>query len=541
MTDFDEEIVNAIAEQPFEEIAKTLQDLMDSKSKKANDYFFALLQRGVRDERFEQIIPWMLKFYRFAIAINAIDQNECEILREGAIRLLHLAERNQDALFVLQEMEDACIQYGKDRELVRVLISQCEQLEELDRLEDIQELADRAISTGNVLQEFNLVGEAAMHAAMSFFNSDADSMNDLTNNRISLALEYSEMAFNRFIDCGESSAAADSAWVISRSLESLGEFQSALDFIERGIYSYEDTKNTPEHILSRTLEYELQRGRMLRLVGRLEESEACLEKILAHKDVQDKMELFKKGTLIFMLLPLTQLALAWTQYDLKKFDLSWENFFQAGRGFYNTHDHYLMRADYGRAQILTRVNAPGESMEICRNILEGKSDVFPLDVESMEKNRTIGALRNFTLMTLSRLNNYGGLGYGRFKTTPNQAKEMTWTTMLLLANNQSALGQLDEALKTLHDVEVFDNFLPTQSQLDKLSLIKAQVLIQLERADEARETLREVETFSEGFQKEIAAKMLESLETFERYESEGERFNGSKTWKNNEPIVQIQS
>ena len=138
MSDFDQGVVNAIAEQTFEQIAEKLQDLMDSKSKKANEYFFALLERGVRDKKFEEIIPWMLKFYRFAIAIDAIDQNELKTLRAGAIRLLHLAARNQDALFVLQEMEDACIQYGKDRELVRVLISQCEQLEELDRLEDIQ-------------------------------------------------------------------------------------------------------------------------------------------------------------------------------------------------------------------------------------------------------------------------------------------------------------------------------------------------------------------------------------------------------------------
>jgi tetratricopeptide (TPR) repeat protein len=537
MPDFDEEAVRAIAEKPFEEIQRRLQELIDTKSPEANEYFFALLANASRNKNFEVVTPWILKFYRYAVASDALDEYEFAELRKSIVRLSHLTSRNQDALFLLKEMEDVCIQYGKDRELVSVLISQCQQLEELGRLEEIQDLADRAISLGNVIREFNLVGEAAMHAAMSFFNRDADGINDLTNNRITMALEYSEMAFHRFIDCGESSAAADSAWVISRSLESLGEFQSALDAIERGIYSYEDTRNTPEHILSRTLEYELQRGRMLRLVGRLEESEACLEKILAHKDVQDKLKLIKNGTLIFMLLPLTQLALAWTQYDLKKFELSWENFYQAGREFYNTHEHYLMRADYGRAQILTRVNAPGESLEICKNILERKSDVFPLDAESMEKNRTVGALRNFTLQTLSRLNNYGGLGYGRFKTTPNQAKEMTWTTTLLIASNQRALGQLDEALKTLHDVESFYNFLPSQNQLDRLSLIKAQILINLERTDEARESLREIEAFGEGYQQEIAQKMLETLETFEHYESEADRSNGSKTWKHTEPSL----
>jgi len=537
MPDFDEEAVRAIAEKPFEEIQRRLQELIDTKSPEANEYFFALLANASRNKNFEVVTPWILKFYRYAVASDALDEYEFAELRKSIVRLSHLTSRNQDALFLLKEMEDVCIQYGKDRELVSVLISQCQQLEELGRLEEIQDLADRAISLGNVIREFNLVGEAAMHAAMSYFNRDADGINDLTNNRITMALEYSEMAFNRFIDCGESSAAADSAWVISRSLESLGEFQSALDSIERGIYSYEDTRNTPEHILSRTLEYELQRGRMLRLVGRLEEAEACLEKILAHKDVQDKLKLIKNGTLIFMLLPLTQLALAWTQFDLKKFELSWENFYQAGREFYNTHEHYLMRADYGRAQILTRINAPGESLEICKNILERKSDVFPLDAESMEKNRTIGALRNFTLQTLSRLNNYGGLGYGRFKTTPNQAKEMTWTTTLLIASNQRALGQLDEALKTLHDVESLDNFLPSQNQLDRLSLIKAQILINLERTDEARESLREIEAFGEGYQQEIAQKMLETLETFEHYESESDRSNGSKTWKRTEPSL----
>jgi hypothetical protein len=138
------------------------------------------------------------------------------------------------------------------------------------------------------------------------------------------------------------------------------------------------------------------------------------------------------------------------------------------------------------------------------------------------------------------LNNYGDLGYGRFKTTANQEKELDWNTKLLIAKNEMGLGRLNEALKSAREIETIKDFLPPQSQLDKLSLIKAQVLIQLERSDEARETLREVEAFSEGFQKEIAAKMLESLETFERYESEGERFNGSKTWKYAEPSLEIQ-
>jgi tetratricopeptide (TPR) repeat protein len=539
MTDFDEEVVNAIAQQPFEEIQKRLQELIDSNSPEANDFFFALLANASRNKSLGIVMPWILKFYRFAVTTNSMTEHEFGELRKGLVRLSHLANRNQDALFLLKEMEDVCIQYGKDRELVRVLISQCEQLEELDRLEDIQELADRGISLGNVLQEFNLVGEAAMHAAMSFFNRDADSMNDLTNNRISLALEYSEMALNRFYDCGESSAAADSAWVISRSLESLEEFESALEIMERGIYSYEDTRNTPEHVLSRTIEYELQRGRMLRLVGRLDEAEACLEKILAHKDLQDRINLIKNGTLLFMLLPLTRLALAWTQYDLKKLELAWDNFCQVSREFYNVNSHHLMRADYGRAQILARVNAFEESIEICKNILERKSNIFPLDDDSMEKNKTIGALRTFTLQNLTRLNNYGDLGYGRFKISANQVKELDWNTKLLIAKSEIGLGKLNDALESTRGIEAIKDFLPTQRQLDKLSLIKAQVLIQLERADEARETLREVEAFSDGFQKEIAAKMLESLETFERYESEGERFNGSKTWKNAEPAVQL--
>ena len=537
MTDFDREKVNAIAEKPFEEIATILQESMDAKSPKAKEYLSALVERGVRDGLFAEVIPWMFKFYRFAVATSAIDDNETRELRAAAIRLLHMADKNQDALFVLQEMEDVCVEYGKDRELITVLIAQCEQLEELDRLEDIQDVADRAIALGNVLQEFNLVGEAAMHAAMSFFNRDADSMNDLTNNRIKLAIEYSEMALNRFYDCGESSAAADSAWVISRSLESLGEFVSALEFIERGIYSYEDTRNTPEHVLSRTIEYELQRGRMLRLVGRLDEAEACLEKILAHKDLQDRMKILKNGTLIFMLLPLARLALAWTQYDLKKLEMAWDNFCQVSSEFYNVHSHHLMRADYGRAKTLTRVKAFEESIEICRNILERKSNIFPLDEESMEKNRTIGLLRRFTLENLARLNNYGDLGYGRFKTTANQENELDWNTKLLITMNEMGLGKLNEALESAREIEMITDFLPSQLQLDKLSLIKAQVLIQLERADEASETLREVEAFSGGFQKEIAAKMLESLETFERYESEGERFNGSKAWKKAEPVV----
>ena len=541
MSDFDQGVINAIAEQPFEQIAEKLQDLMDSKSKKANEYFFALLERGVRDKHFEEIIPWMLKFYRFAITIDAIDQNEFEALRAGAIRLLHLAKRNQDALFVLQEMEDVCVENGKDYELIRVLIAQCEQFEELGRLEEIQFVADRAISLGNVLQQFNLVGGAAMHAAMSFFNRDADSINDLTNNRITLALEYSEMALNRFYDCGESSAAADSAWVISRSLESLEEFESALVIMERGIYSYEDIRNTPEHILGRTLEYELQRGRMLRLVGRLEEAEACLEKILAHKNVQDRMELIQNGTLVFMLLPLARLALAWTQYDLKKLEPAWENFCQVASEFYNVDTHYLMRADYGRAQILARVNASEESLEICRNILEGKSNIFPLDAESMEKNKGIGVLRRFTLKELARLNNYGDLGYGRFKTTPNQEKELDWMTRVLIATNQLMLGQLNEAYATVCEIEGINDFLAGQSQLDKLSLIKAQILINLERTEEARDSLREIEAFSEGYRQEIAHKMLESLETFEKYESVGDRSKGSTIWKHVETSLEIQN
>ena len=540
MTDFDEEVVNVIVEKPFEEIAQILQESMDSKSPKANEHFSALIERGVRDKLFAEIIPWMFKFYRFAVATAATDDKEIGELRAAAIRLLHMADQNQDALFVLQEMEDICVEYGKDHELIKVLIAQCEQLEELGRLEKIQVVADRAISLGNVLQQFNLVGEAAMHAAMSFFNRDADSINDLTNNRIALALEYSEMALNRFYDCGESSAAADSAWVISRSLESLGEFVSALEFIERGIYSYEDTRNTSEHLLSRTMEYELQRGRMLRLVGRLDEAEACLEKILAHNDLQDRMKLIQNGTLMFMLLPLARMALAWTQYDLKKLELAWDNFCQVSSEFYNVDSHHLMRADYGRAQILTRVSAFEESIEICKNILERKSNIFPLDEESMEKNRAIGVLRRFTLENLARLNNYGDLGYGRFKTTANQEKELDWNTKLLIAMNEMGLGKLNDALESSRKIEKITDFLPTQSQLDKLSLIKAQVLIQLERTDEARETLREVEAFSEGFQKEIAAKMLETLETFERYESEGERFNGSKTWKYAKPSLEIQ-
>jgi len=158
----------------------------------------------------------------------------------------------------------------------------------------------------------------------------------------------------------------------------------------------------------------------------------------------------------------------------------------------------------------------------------------------MEKNRTIGALRTFTLHNLTRLNNYGGLGYGRFKQTPSNEKELNWITKLLVAKNEMGLGKLSEALDIAREIEGINDYLPTQSQQDKLSLIKAQVLIQLERVDEARETLREVETFSEGFQKEIAAKMLESLETFELNESKGERLNGTKTWKNAEPVLEIQ-
>ena len=70
MSDFDQGVVNATAEQTFEQIAEKLENLMDSKSKKANEYFSALLERGVRDKKFEEIIPWILKFYRFAIAIE---------------------------------------------------------------------------------------------------------------------------------------------------------------------------------------------------------------------------------------------------------------------------------------------------------------------------------------------------------------------------------------------------------------------------------------------------------------------------------------
>lgn len=541
MPDFDEDVVKVIAEQSFEQIQNKLQQLMETKSPDANEYFFALLENACRNKTFEVVTPWILKFYRYAVASDALDEHEFAELRKTIVRLSHMTNRNQDALFLLKEMEDVCIQHGKDRELVSVLISQCQQLEELDRMEEIQDIADRAISLGNVIREFNLVGEAAMHAAMSFFNRDADGINDLTNNRIALALEYSEVAFTRFLECGESSAAADSAWVVSRSLESLGEFHSALEFIEQGIYSYEDTRNTPEHILSRSIEYELQRGRMLRLVDRLDEAEACLEKILAHKDVQDKMELVTNGTLTFMLLPLTRLALAWTQYDLKKLEPAWENFHRAGQEFYNIHELYLMRADYGRAQILSMVNASQESLEICKNILERKSDVFPLDAASMEKNKTIGALRSFTLKKLARLNNYGGLGYGRFKTTPNQEKELDWTTKLLIATNQLVLERFDEAYATVTEIESIHDFLASQGQLDKLSLIKAQILINLERIDEARESLREIEAFSKGFQQEIAQKMLESLETFEKYESVGDRSKGSKTWKQVEPSLETQN
>jgi hypothetical protein len=159
----------------------------------------------------------------------------------------------------------------------------------------------------------------------------------------------------------------------------------------------------------------------------------------------------------------------------------------------------------------------------------------------MEKNKTIGALRSFTLTKLARLNNYSGLGYGRFKTTPNQEKELDWTTKLLIATNQLVLERFDEAYATVTEIESILDFLASQDQLDKLSLIKAQILINLERIDEARESLREIEAFSKGFQQEIAQKMLESLETFEKYESVGDRSKGSKTWKQVEPSLETQN
>ena len=200
-----------------------------------------------------------------------------------------------------------------------------------------------------------------------------------------------------------------------------------------------------------------------------------------------------------------------------------------------------MRADFGRAQVLAAMNEFDESLEICKNILERRSNIFPLDEASKEKNRGIGLLRRFTLQNLARLNNYGGLGYGRFKTTPNQEKEIDWTTKLLMVNIQRANGQFDKAMKTLEEIEVIYDFLPTQNQLDKLSLVKAQLLIQLERADEARETLQEVEAFGEDNQKDLASKILKSLETFERYESEGDRRNGSKSWKQSKSLDDHQS
>ena len=77
--------------------------------------------------------------------------------------------------------------------------------------------------------------------------------------------------------------------------------------------------------------------------------------------------------------------------------------------------------------------------------------------------------------------------------------------------------------------------------MDKLSLIKAQILINLERIDEAKESLREIEAFSEGYQQEIAHEMLESLETFEKYESVGDRSKGSTIWKHVETSLEIQN
>jgi hypothetical protein len=96
-------------------------------------------------------------------------------------------------------------------------------------------------------------------------------------------------------------------------------------------------------------------------------------------------------------------------------------------------------------------------------------------------------------------------------------------------------------MKTLEEIEVINDFLPTQNQLDKLSLIKAQLLIQFEKPDEARQTLQEVEAFGGGNQKDLAIKILKSLETFERNESEGDRRNGSKSWKQTKALDDLQA
>jgi hypothetical protein len=114
-------------------------------------------------------------------------------------------------------------------------------------------------------------------------------------------------------------------------------------------------------------------------------------------------------------------------------------------------------------------------------------------------------------------------------------------TRLLIATNQLMLGQLNEAYATVCEIEGINDFLAGQSQLDKLSLIKAQILINLERTDEARDSLREIEAFSEGFRQEIAHRMLESLETFEKYESVGDRSKGSTIWKHVEISLEIQN
>jgi tetratricopeptide (TPR) repeat protein len=277
------------------------------------------------------------------------------------------------------------------------------------------------------------------------------------------------------------------------------------------------------------------------MVGRLEESEATLEKILTHKDVQDRSKHIQNGSLVFMLIPLAHLALGWTRYDLRNLELAWANFCQAAQQFYNVDTHHLMRADFGRAQVLAAANEFDESLEICKNILDRRSNIFPLDEASKEKNRAIGLLRSFTLQHLARLNNYGGLGYGRFKTTPNQEMEIEWRTKFLMVIIHMATSQFDEAMKTLEEIEVINDFLPTQNQLDKLFLIKAQLLIQFEKADEARQTLQEVEAFGGGNQKDLAIKILKSLETFERNESEGDRRNGSKSWKQTKALDDLQA